>query len=69
MAFFPFRGPSLGPQDAAIQDARFEALAVQLARAVRPFHVSVGMPAESVRVKPTAPPDISEATTVERLPH
>lgn len=38
-------------------------------RDVRPFHVNVGIPAKSVRVKPTAPPDISETTTVERLPH
>jgi acetyltransferase-like isoleucine patch superfamily enzyme len=38
-------------------------------RDVRPFHVNVGIPAKSVRVKPTAPPDISETTTVERLPY
>ncbi len=38
-------------------------------RDVRPFHVNVGIPAKSVRVKPNAPPDISETTTVERLPH
>jgi len=37
-------------------------------RDVRPFHVNVGIPAKSVRVKPTAPPDISETTTVERSP-
>ncbi len=38
-------------------------------RDVRPYHVNVGIPAKSVRVKPNAPPDISETTTVERLPH
>ncbi|NIR45194.1 MAG: acyltransferase [Gemmatimonadetes bacterium] len=38
-------------------------------RDVRPFHVNVGIPAKSVRVKPSAPPDVSETTTVERLPH
>ncbi len=38
-------------------------------RDVRPFHVNVGLPAKSVRVKPTAPPDIAETTTVDRLPH
>lgn len=37
-------------------------------RDVRPFHVNVGIPAKSVRVKPSAPPDISETTTVERAP-
>jgi acetyltransferase-like isoleucine patch superfamily enzyme len=37
-------------------------------RDVRPFHVNVGIPAKSVRVKPSAPPDISETTTVERHP-
>ena len=36
-------------------------------RDVRPFHVNVGIPAKSVRVKPGAPPDTSETTTVERL--
>jgi galactoside O-acetyltransferase len=36
-------------------------------RDVRPFHVNVGIPAKSVRVKPTAPPDSPETTTVERL--
>jgi len=35
-------------------------------RDVRPFHVNVGIPAKSVRVKPNAPPHISETTTVER---
>ena len=35
-------------------------------RNVRPFHVNVGIPAKSVRVKPSAPPQISETTTVER---
>lgn len=35
-------------------------------RSVRPFHVNVGIPAKSVRVKPSAPPQISETTTVER---
>ena len=34
-------------------------------RNVRPYHVNVGIPAKSVRVKPTAP-DASETTTVER---
>jgi acetyltransferase-like isoleucine patch superfamily enzyme len=38
-------------------------------RDVRPFHINVGIPAKSVRVKPSAPPDISETTTVERRPH
>ena len=37
-------------------------------RDVRPFHVNVGIPAKSVRVKPDAPPDISETTSVESLP-
>jgi galactoside O-acetyltransferase len=37
-------------------------------RDVRPFHINVGIPAKSVRVKPTAPPDISETTTVQRRP-
>lgn len=35
-------------------------------RDVRPFHVNVGIPAKSVRVKPNAPPQIMETTTVER---
>lgn len=38
-------------------------------RDVRPFHVNVGVPAKSVRVKPSAPPDLAETTTVERLAH
>jgi acetyltransferase-like isoleucine patch superfamily enzyme len=38
-------------------------------RDVRPFHVNVGIPAKSVRVKPTAPPEIVESTTVEGFPH
>lgn len=36
-------------------------------RDVRPFHVNVGIPAKSVRVKPTAPSDSAETTTVNRL--
>jgi acetyltransferase-like isoleucine patch superfamily enzyme len=36
-------------------------------RDVRPFHVNVGIPAKSVRVKPNAPPDISETSTIERV--
>jgi len=31
---------------------------------VRPFHVHVGIPAKSVRVKPNAPPDAMKLTTV-----
>jgi acetyltransferase-like isoleucine patch superfamily enzyme len=37
-------------------------------RDVRPFHVNVGIPAKSVRVKPDAPPDVSETTSVESRP-
>ena len=33
---------------------------------VRPFHVYVGIPAKSVRVKPNAPPDTENVTTVKR---
>ncbi len=36
---------------------------------VRPFHVNVGIPAKSVRVKPTAPPDVSGTTSVDSLRH
>lgn len=35
-------------------------------RDVRPYHVNVGVPAKSVRVKPSCPPDISATTTVKR---
>jgi len=31
---------------------------------VRPYHVHVGIPAKSVRVKPNAPPDVMRLTTV-----
>ncbi len=34
-------------------------------RDVRPFHVNVGVPAKSVRVKPSAPPTLSKTTSVE----
>jgi acetyltransferase-like isoleucine patch superfamily enzyme len=33
---------------------------------VRPYHVYVGIPAKSVRVKPNAPPDMDKLTTVKR---
>jgi acetyltransferase-like isoleucine patch superfamily enzyme len=33
---------------------------------VRPYHVYVGIPAKSVRVKPNAPPDTDNVTTVKR---
>ncbi len=33
---------------------------------VRPYHVYVGIPAKSVRVKPNAPPDTENLTTVKR---
>src|SRR5688500_7896616 len=33
---------------------------------VRPYHVYVGIPAKSVRVKPNAPPDMQNLTTVKR---
>ncbi len=32
---------------------------------VRPYHVNVGIPAKSVRVKPNAPPDALDVTTVK----
>ena len=32
---------------------------------VRPYHVYVGIPAKSVRVKPNAPADIDKLTTVK----
>lgn len=35
-------------------------------RNVRPFHVNVGVPAKSVRVKPSAPPGMSKTTSVDR---
>ena len=35
-------------------------------RDVRPYHVNVGIPAKSVRVKPGAPPESEEETTVVR---
>jgi galactoside O-acetyltransferase len=31
---------------------------------VRPYHVHVGIPAKSIRVKPNAPPDVMKMTTV-----
>ena len=34
---------------------------------VRPFHVNVGVPAKSVRVKPSAPPELSGTTSVDSL--
>jgi acetyltransferase-like isoleucine patch superfamily enzyme len=33
---------------------------------VKPYHVYVGIPAKSVRVKPNAPPDMQNLTTVKR---
>jgi len=33
---------------------------------VRPYHVNVGIPAKSVRVKPNAPPDVLHLTTIKR---
>jgi acetyltransferase-like isoleucine patch superfamily enzyme len=33
---------------------------------VRPFHVNVGIPAKSIRIKPNAPP---EAYITERVAH
>jgi acetyltransferase-like isoleucine patch superfamily enzyme len=33
---------------------------------VRPYHVNVGIPAKSVRVKPNAPPDVLHLTTVKK---
>lgn len=35
---------------------------------VRPYHVNVGIPAKSVRVKPNAPPDVMKLTTVRTAP-
>jgi acetyltransferase-like isoleucine patch superfamily enzyme len=37
-------------------------------RDVRPWHVNVGIPAKSVRVKPTAPPDAFRTTVVRKHP-
>lgn len=34
-------------------------------KGVRPYHVHVGIPAKSVRVKPNAPPDVMKLTTVK----
>jgi acetyltransferase-like isoleucine patch superfamily enzyme len=33
---------------------------------VRPYHVNVGIPAKSVRVKPNAPPEAHDVTTVKK---
>lgn len=33
---------------------------------VRAYHVNVGIPAKSVRVKPNAPPEAYEVTTVRK---
>lgn len=33
---------------------------------VRPYHVNVGIPAKSIRVKPTAPPHVMHLTTVKK---
>jgi acetyltransferase-like isoleucine patch superfamily enzyme len=48
-------------------DAMVGALAVAT-RDVRPWHVNVGIPAKSVRVKPNAPPE-AYRTTIVRDPH
>ncbi len=38
-------------------------------RDVRPYHVNVGIPAKSVRVKPGAPPEPEEETTLVKRKH
>jgi acetyltransferase-like isoleucine patch superfamily enzyme len=35
---------------------------------VRPYHVNVGIPAKSVRVKPNAPENVASLTTVKKAP-
>ncbi|MFI5234635.1 MAG: acyltransferase [Gemmatimonadales bacterium] len=35
---------------------------------VRPFHVNVGIPAKSIRIKPNAPPDAYVAERIQRQP-
>jgi acetyltransferase-like isoleucine patch superfamily enzyme len=47
------------------RNAMVGALAVAT-KDVRPYHVNVGIPAKSIRVKPTAPP---EAYVTERVAH
>lgn len=47
------------------ENAMVGALAVAT-RDVRPWHVNVGIPAKSVRIKPTAPPEAFKTTTVKR---
>lgn len=47
------------------ENAMVGALAVAT-RDVRPWHVNVGIPAKSVRVKPTAPPEAFKTTTIRR---
>jgi acetyltransferase-like isoleucine patch superfamily enzyme len=37
-------------------------------RDVRPWHVNVGIPAKSVRVKPNAPPEAFRTTTIKDRP-
>lgn len=49
------------------ENAMVGALAVAT-RDVRPWHVNVGIPAKSVRVKPNAPPDAYRTTAVKRDP-
>lgn len=48
-------------------DAMVGAMAVAT-RDVRPFHVNVGIPAKSVRVKPNAPPDAYKTTICQPEP-
>jgi acetyltransferase-like isoleucine patch superfamily enzyme len=47
------------------ENAMIGALAVAT-RDVRPWHVNVGIPAKSVRVKPNAPPSVHRTTVVKR---
>jgi len=46
-------------------DAMVGAMAVAT-KNVRPYHVNVGIPAKSIRIKPNAPP---EAYVTERVAH
>jgi galactoside O-acetyltransferase len=45
------------------QNGMVGALAVAT-KDVRPYHVHVGIPAKSIRVKPNAPPDVMKMTTI-----
>jgi acetyltransferase-like isoleucine patch superfamily enzyme len=49
-------------------NAMIGALAVAT-RDVRPWHVNVGIPAKSVRVKPNAPPEAYKTTIIKPRPH